>query len=124
MNSHIPEPVAVFENGARVENTALSAEQNEYVVRLKKPYKFEDAEYTEIDLSGLENLTGRDLVSAEKAWQAHGGSGFMPEVNISYCFEIAALAVGKPIKFFEGLPQKEALAVKNVVVSSFFTDTD
>jgi len=124
MNAHVQEPVAVYENGERVENTAVSTEVNKFIIQLKKPYKFDGKEYTSIDLSAVENLTARDLTAAEKSWQAHGGSSFVPEVNLAYCFEVAAIATKMPLEFFLGLPSKTALAVKNTLVADFFTDTE
>ena len=39
---------------------------NKLNVKLRKPFSFEGKEYTDVDLSGLENLTGRDMEEIEK----------------------------------------------------------
>ena len=41
-------------------------EEESLVIKLKKPYKFEGKEYTEIDLSGLEDLSAADMISVNK----------------------------------------------------------
>ena len=38
----------------------------ENTIKLKKPYSFEDEEYTSIDLSGLDGLTMQDAIDAQK----------------------------------------------------------
>ena len=40
--------------------------QNERVIDLGKPYKFEGTEYTSIDLSGLDKLTVKDAIDAQR----------------------------------------------------------
>ena len=39
---------------------------NKLNVKLRKTFSFEGKEYTDVDLSGLENLTGRDMEEIEK----------------------------------------------------------
>ena len=39
---------------------------NKFNVKLRKPFSFEGKEYTDVDLSGLEKLTGRDMEEIEK----------------------------------------------------------
>jgi hypothetical protein len=96
------------------------AKENPYIITLSKPYKFEDKEYTEIDLSGLENLSTGDLMKAEQAWTRKGNAAMKLETNMAYTMEIAALATQKPIEFFERLPKKDGIAVKVLVQQDFF----
>ena len=42
-------------------------EDNPLVINFARPVKFEDSTYNSVDLSGLENLTGRDMVMTSKA---------------------------------------------------------
>ena len=44
----------------------------------------------------------------------------MPEVSLEYACVLAAKAVKQPIEFFTNLPPKEALKVKNRVMSFLF----
>ena len=40
--------------------------ESDTLIKFSKPYVFEGQTYTEIDLAGLENLTARDMIDAEK----------------------------------------------------------
>ena len=42
------------------------AAESDTLIKFSKPYVFENQTYTEIDLAGLENLTARDMIDAEK----------------------------------------------------------
>lgn len=92
-------------------------EREDYVIKLKKPFQFEGEEHKEIDLNGLENLTGSQLLAAEKRYNASGAVSIMPEMTTGYAFIIAGMASGKPVEFFEAMPAKYALTVKNVVLN-------
>lgn len=90
------------------------------VITFKKPYSFEGKEYKEVDLSGLENLTGKDLTDADRIFVSAGNVAPMNEMSIGYACIIAAKATGLPQEFFEGLPAKEIIKVKNEVMTFFF----
>ena len=87
-------------------------EENQYIVRLKKPYMFEGTEYKEIDLSGLEELTTMDLKLADKMYNATGTFALVKETDVTYCTIIAHLATKMPIEFFDNLPAHEGFMVK------------
>ncbi|MGO4890289.1 phage tail assembly protein [Anaerobacillus sp. MEB173] len=89
----------------------------EYKVFFKKPYRFENEDYKEIDLSGLEDLTTNELISADKQFNASGQMALMNEMTTGYSCILASKVTGKPIEFFEKLPASEGLKVKNVVMS-------
>lgn len=99
---------------------ATEAEANEkesLVIKFAKPYRFEGKEYTEIDLEALADLTGADLIAVDKLMSRDGISiEVMPEVKINYACNLAAKALKLPVEFFEGLPAKEAIKVKNRVM--------
>lgn len=90
------------------------------VLKFTKPYNFEGKEYTEVDLSGLESITARDMIEAEKLYGRTGGFSFIPEMSMGYAIMIATRASKHPIEFFQGLPPKDAMRVKNKVTSFFF----
>lgn len=90
------------------------------VVKFTKPYMFEGTEYTEVDLSGLEKITARDMIEAEKLYGRSGGFSFIPEMSMEYALVIATRASKHPIEFFQGLQPKNAMRVKNKVTSFFF----
>ena len=105
---------------------AIDATENEdelsYVVKFAKPYKFEGKEYTEVDLSGLEDISARDLIKVSKYLdRSSGGStSVMPEITIEHALNVAALATQLPIEFFMGLPGKYSIRIKTRVVGFFF----
>lgn len=104
--------VLVVENGEVVEI--------DDVVKFVKPYKFEGKEYTEVDLSGLDNIKASDMIEAEKMYGRSGGFSFIPEMSMEYALIIATKASNQPIEFFQGLQPKNAMRVKNKVTSFFF----
>jgi hypothetical protein len=90
------------------------------IIKFSKPYTFEEKEYTEVDLSGLEDLKASDLIEADKIFIADGQIAAMNEMSVGYSCIIAAKAGSKPIEFFRNLPAKDALTVKNTVTSFFY----
>jgi len=99
--------------------TTENADNDLYKVQLSKPYIFEGETYTEIDLSGCDELTGNDAAKAEKILTARRETSVIPEMSASYAFVIASLGTGKPLEFFFGLPLKDAARLKQVVRSTF-----
>lgn len=93
---------------------------NDYLIKFNKPYEFEGKEYTEVDLSGLENLKARDLSEAEKIFVSSGNVAVVNEMSVGYACIIASKATKLPIEFFEQLPAKESVKVKNVVTGFFY----
>ena len=99
---------------------ADTSQDLEGLVRFSKPYHFEGESYTEIDLSGLENLSARDMIAAEKYLAKSGTISPIPEMTMEYIGFIANRATGQPIEFFMKLPPKDATKVKNKVTSFFY----
>lgn len=96
-------------------------EEESFVIKLRKPYQFEGKEYTEIDLSGLEELTAADMIALENQYDRKSpGVNVMPEVKVGYAVMMAARAAKLPVEFFNGLPPKEAMKVKNRVMGFLF----
>ncbi len=87
----------------------------ELVLKFKKPYMFEGKVYTEIDLSGLENLTGEDMVKVNNTLVARGRLPVLQEMSLEYAQEMAAQVTGLPIEFFKGLPAKKSMRLKNTI---------
>jgi len=101
--------------------------QNEYgddeidlYVKFKKPYVWEDDTYEGIDLSCLEDLSTTDLSAIEKKYYKLGIASFNPETTAAYAKVTAQKATGLPIEFFDQLPMREMLKIKNRVISFFY----
>lgn len=95
-------------------------EEISYIVTFKKPYSFEGESYTQVDLSGLEELSAADMIAVNKKIERGGTVNILPEMSLEYACLISARASGKPIEFFKGLPPKDALKVKNCVTSFLY----
>ena len=96
-------------------------EEDSLVIKFKKPFFFEGKEYTELDLSGLDNLTASDMIAVNKYMQrTSSGIDVMPEVSLEYACMLASKAAKLPIEFFTKLPPKEAMKVKNRVMGFLF----
>ncbi len=97
----------------------------ENVIELKKPYTFDDEEYTSIDLSGLENLTMQDAIEAQKAIIGAGDDKiilYAPEASQAFIDEVAARATGKPVEFFNGMPLSLSSKVRTEVQKAFVAE--
>ena len=103
-----------------VEETAEVAEapvDDPLFLELKKPYRFEGKEYTEIDLRGIRKLTIRDAIDIQKRLisSQEEAAGVLTETTTAFAREIAAKATGKPIEFFKwakrGVSKKVSRAV-------------
>lgn len=117
------------EDMQELENPAVPGEDGDgpddgegnLVIRLKKPYLFEGKEYTEIDLTGMDDMTAADMIALEKQYDKRNpGINAVPEVKISYAMMMAARVTRLPVEFFNGLPQREAMKVKNRVMGFLF----
>ncbi len=84
-------------------------------MKLEKPYVFGGKEYTEVDLSGLANLTGMNESEAENRMVRQGVTITYTALNFLYPCIVASMATGLPEEFFKGLPIRETLKLKAVV---------
>lgn len=115
--------IAVVPANEEIADTLLlKKEEDELIVKFRKPYKFEDDTFTELDLHGLEDLTGRTLTAIEKAFNKTGVSSFVPESTTTYAKIVATKVTGLPAEFFEDLPAAEIQKIKNAVVGFLYKD--
>ena len=101
---------------------AKDEEDDELVIKFRKPYEFDGETFQELDLHGLEDLRGRDLTAIEKAFNKTGVSSFVPESTTTYAKIVATKVTGLPAEYFEDLPVWEVEKIKNVVVGFFYKD--
>ncbi|MEN8702500.1 phage tail assembly protein [Bacillus infantis] len=88
----------------------------ELVLQFSKPYEFEGNEYKEVDLSQLDQLSGEDIIETDKVFSNEGNYAPVPEMTFAYACILAGRATGKPSEFFKGLPLKESIKLKNMVL--------
>ena len=105
----------------KADEAAEDEDEDSLIIKLKKPYKFEGKEYTEIDLSGLEDLSAADMIAVNKYMDRTAtGIQVMPEVSLEYACVFARKATKLPVEFFTNLPPKQAIKVKNRVMGFLF----
>lgn len=107
-------------NVEKNENVEAVEVENEYILRFGKPYRFEGEVYTEVDLSGIEDITAADMIAAQKVMSKGGTVEVLPEMSMQYACVIAARVAQKPIEFFTGLPARDAIRLKNIVTGFIF----
>ena len=102
-----------------------AAEPEDLVLRFGKPYKFGGQEYTEVDLSGLEDVTAGALENVGKiaAKKNTGMNPALQEMSLTFCIYMAQRVAKLPLEFFEKLPAKEAIKLKTIV-TGFLYDGD
>ena len=127
MNAHIADPNVLdpaAQNPQNFELTPAAApdteDQEDLVLRFKKPYSFEGETFTEVDLSGLEDLSAADLCKVGKMVKKIDGVDPIAEMSLPYAIYMAARVTGKPLEFFQQLPAREAVKLKNLVVGFLY----
>ncbi len=94
------------------------------IVKFSKTYEFEGARISEVDLSGLENLTAEDMFNAQQNLVVQNYVCVQQESDPKYCILIAAYATQLPSEFFNQLSIKDATKVKNRVSAYFFASEE
>ncbi|MEG1988658.1 MAG: phage tail assembly protein [Oscillibacter sp.] len=94
------------------------------VLKLRKPYVFGGKEYTEVDLSALEDATAKDLEAVgrilEKTTKGKGVNPATMEMTMGYAQLLANRVTGLAVEFFKGLPAKDAMALKTTIVGFLY----
>ena len=97
-------------------------EPEDLVLRFGKPYKFGGQEYTEVDLSGLEDVTAGVLENVGKiaAKKNPGMNPALQEMSLTFCTYLAQRVAKLPLEFLTGLPAKEAIKLKTLVTNFLY----
>lgn len=98
----------------------LKQEGIPYIVNLPEPHIFEGKTYTEIDLSGLENLTTEDMGTAELMFTRMGYTDPAKEFNTVFCLLLASYAINQPYEFFKNMKMYNARKIKERVSAFLF----
>lgn len=116
-----PEEMEALEARAEAEG-GEDTEPEDLVLRFGKPYKFGGQEYTEVDLSGLEDTTAGDLARCAKiTTRKHKGLNTATlEMTTEYSITMAHIVTKLPLEFFERMPSKSAIELKGIVVGFLF----
>ena len=98
-------------------------EENDLIVIFKKPFTYEGKTYTEVDLTGVENMTGAQLCSAQRMYSKTGSVAMTAVLDPNYSCIVAHMVTKRPIEFFKALPAKELDKIKRAI-SGFFLNDD
>ena len=92
------------------------------MLKLRKPITFEGTTYAEIDISGIENLTARDLKAIDKISSAGMNPAEMvtKELSLDYAVMAAQYVTRLPLEFFDLMNASDAIALKYEVMKYFF----
>lgn len=88
-------------------------------IKFKAVYTFEGREYNGLHLEKLEELTSEQLFEASKRFSTSEYITPRPEADPKYCCILAAIVCGVPETFFDKLPPRECIKVRNAVQSFF-----
>lgn len=99
------------------DQVALSGKVEDYwVIPLKKPIKFEGETYDRIDMTGLHDIKAADMVAINRRMTRSGNVASTQETTLEYALNMANLATGLPLEFFDQLPPYAAMAIKERVM--------
>ncbi len=90
------------------------------VVKFSRSYTFEGKSYSEVDLAGMDDLTAKDMMEAEKYLFKTGTVSALPDQAVGYVCFIASRISDQPIEFFMGLSPRDMNRVKNKVTGFFY----
>ena len=92
------------------------------IVKFRRPYHFEGQEYTQVDLSGLEDVSAGALQNVGRALlkKRPGLNPSTLEMTMDYANMLAARVTNLPLEFFERLPGKEGMKIKTAVVGFLY----
>lgn len=102
-----------------VEKSELEA-MDKLMLKLRKPYEFEGEIINEVDLSGLNNITSKDMIAVNKRIERGGTINVLPEMTLEYAVLMASRVTGRPVEFFEGFPPQDGMMLKNMVTNFLF----
>ena len=98
---------------------AKKAATGDHVVELSRTYEFEGEKISQIDLSGLEDVTAETMIKAGKVLVGAGDVQVLPENSLHYTLVIAAECTKYPIEFYKRLKPRDAIRIKNKITLFF-----
>ena len=95
-------------------------QEDDLIFKFRKPYVFDGKEFTEVDLSGLDSTTAADLSSVNKILNKTGPVAPVPEMSMDVAIHMAARVAHLPVEFFQRMPSREAIRLKNIVTGFLY----
>ena len=93
---------------------------DENTIQLGKVYNFEGKKYSQINMNGLYEMTGEDMIQVNRILNRSGAVSFNPEMELEFALNIAARATELPVEFYKQLNMRDSMKVKNKVISFLF----
>lgn len=103
------------------ERTETGNREDWLVLTLETPISYQGMMIRKIDLSGVREMTGRDLNMVYDLYMAQGGSGLaMQESTLLFAQILASRASGHPLEAIQELRAKDSVYLKNRVYRFFY----
>lgn len=97
------------------------AKEDWLVLELKTPIEYQGTKIDRIDMSGLRDMTGRDLNTIYDLYESQGGGGIALQESTLLFAQVAASRVcGYPLEAIMELKAKDSVYLKNRVYRFFF----
>lgn len=114
-------------NITEVNESKPDYEMTGLVLKLNKPFSFEGTEYSEIDISAIEDWSAVDLKNARAQYKKLIGDKeenivaelSMIEVVPEYQWVVSSMAAKLPIEFFMHLPAKASRTLGAAIINFF-----
>lgn len=104
-----------------MEKSKTPVKKDWLVINLKEPVEYQGMSVSKVDLTGIREMTGRDLNVVYDLYGSMGGGGIvMQESTLLFAQIIASRACGYPIEALMELKAKDSMVLKNRVYRFFF----
>ena len=119
-----PEAAAAADEVTEVIIDTADEDKIDMIVKLHKPLKFEGEIYTEIDMSGITDVTTNAARDIEKIYRkiSKGSYDASPETTINWAIAATSVVTGLPVEFFNYLNIKDLVKMKNRVINFLYED--
>lgn len=114
--------IKTIDPAAKKETQPSSKQENKLLVKFKHTYQYEEKEYTELDLSGLEDVTALTMENVGRIL-AKTSPELNPatvEMTMEYAKLMASRVTAMPLEFFDQLKAQDIMAVKTKIVGFLF----
>lgn len=89
-------------------------------VKLMQPFEYDGKTYSEIDVSGLLELTAGQLCEIDRKMLQLGYTGYRPEMTRQYALFATAKANNMPDDWLYGLKGRDSARLREIVALYFF----
>ncbi len=89
-------------------------------LKLGDPFMFDDIEVSEIDLSGLVELSASDMCAIDRQMSAMGYSYARPEVTGQYAVLVAARVNKKPWEYCNNMKARDYIRLRETIRAFFY----